>query len=41
MPGLKEKENEYYDKEDKNTTEEKKDMSFFDCENESWTDRED
>ena len=43
IPHLKEKENEYYDKEDKNTNKDenkKKDMNFFDCENQSWT-RED
>jgi len=44
MPNLKEKENEYYDEQHKNTDKEKtkEDLKkFFDCENESWTDRED
>ena len=44
MPHLKEKENEYYDKEHKNNDKEKikEDLkNFFDCENEAWTERED
>ena len=44
IPHLKDIENEYYDDKDKNTDKEKtkEDLkNFFDCENESWTDRED
>ena len=44
IPHLKEKENEYYDEQDKNIDKEKtkEDLkNFFDCENELWTDRED
>ena len=44
MPNLKEKENEYYDEQHKKNDDEKtkEDLKkFFDCENESWTDRED